>query len=815
MLRHLFLFIYTVLVPTLAVAQVQITGTIVDNNTNTPLPFATIKTTNQSYALASATGEFVIRCKKHPIQLHVSYVGYHTKTFTIQSEDVVKVEVRLTAKEESLESVQLNTDTNLASDIIIKAIAKKNSNNPNKALPNYSYKAYNKFKITQDRKPTLETPDTTKVAIEQIFNKSHSFLSEKISQFRFKKGRDEKETVLATRMSGFHEPVYNVLGIKVQSNSLYEEDYVIFDNIYAAPLSNRALKNYHYKVLDTTKGSRPAYVILFQPKKSKKVASLEGVLYLDTKTFAIQKAIAEVRGEFNIMVAHDFTRDSTNNIWFPSHQEISIRPGLGKQKISLFGGQISVGRLSNDQKSYAGNNDFLVSKTDFFDFETSTDIRITPQQAAIEIHSDATQRDSTYWNIYRTSAITKKDINSFPIIDSIVKAQNIERKIDVIQGFNIGYYPVSFFDFDLTYPIKFNNFEGLRLGIGGITNEKLSKRLRLEGYIVYGFKDQRFKYGLGGGVLLNKKKGAWLNLNYTDDLREVGSFTYLTDRRVYSLFEPRLVNIDFYYKHRTWSSSLQYRIFPKLLSEFQFATSTINQTGGYAFIHNNTPLSTYKTTEASIALRWSPFSRYLRTPNGFKEIQDGYPKVSAQYTQGIQGIFDSDFSYKKFGIKATYTLQRLNQSKTSFLLEANLANGDIPLTHLYHTYPNAPTKETVLQRFSVAGRRSFETMFFSEFFSDRLATLQVRHQIRPFKISNWLKPELVLISRYAIGDVSERERHIGTNFRDLSQGYQESGFEINKLFAGFGVSFAYRYGAYHLPRFEDNIAFKFTFYLKL
>jgi hypothetical protein len=41
--------------------------------------------------------------------------------------------------------------------------------------------------------------------------------------------------------------------------------------------------------------------------------------------------------------------------------------------------------------------------------------------------------------------------------------------------------------------------------------------------------------------------------------------------------------------------------------------------------------------------------------------------------------------------------------------------------------------------------------------------------------------------------------------------YSESGFEINKLLFGFGLSFAYRYGGYHLPVWEDNFAFKFTF----
>ncbi|KAA1247475.1 DUF5686 family protein [Aquimarina sp. RZ0] len=797
------------------ISQISITGKVIDASSNDPLPFATVKTDDNSYALTATTGDFVIRCENYPINLTVSYIGYITKKFSIKSEDVIKVEIRLTPKREDLAAVQLEVDGGIASKIIKKSIRRKKQNNPDKAFKNYSYKSYNKFKITEDNQTRFESPDTTKADIERIFNDAHSFLSEKISTHEFIKGRDEKETVLATRMTGFNKPVYNVLGIKVQSNSLYEENYTIFNNNYAGPLSNAALRNYYYKVLDTTQGKRPAYVILFQSRKSKKVAGLEGVLYIDTQSFAIQKAVAELRGEINVMLTHEFKHFSEKDIWLPLHQEVTIRPGIGKQKVTLFGGQISVGRLGNDKKSFTGNNDFLVSKTDFFDFSIEKQSNIKMQQAAIEVAPNATNRDEEYWDQYRTSAITEKDLKSFPVVDSIVNAQNIERRIDVIQSFNIGYYPVSFFDFDLTYPVKYNNFEGLRLGLGGITNEKLSKRFRMEGYLVYGFKDAKFKFGIGGGVLLNQKSGSWLNVNYTDDLKEVGSFFYLTDRRVYSLFEPRLVNIDFYYKHRTWSSSLQHRILPKLLSETQFSVSNIDQTGGYSYIDNGTSFSQYKTAEATVALRWSPFSKFLRTPDGFREIQDGYPKITAQYTQGFKGLFDSNFNYSKIGIKAEYILNRLNQSSTSFLLEGDIASGEIPLTHLYHAYPNAPTKETILQRFSVAGRRSFETMFFSEFFSDRLATLQIRHKLTPFRISNWFKPEMVLISRYAIGDVSNVDKHQGVQFNSLQQGYQESGFEINKLFAGFGLSFAYRYGAYHLPKFEDNIAFKFTFYLKL
>ena len=106
-------------------------------------------------------------------------------------------------------------------------------------------------------------------------------------------------------------------------------------------------------------------------------------------------------------------------------------------------------------------------------------------------------------------------------------------------------------------------------------------------------------------------------------------------------------------------------------------------------------------------------------------------------------------------------------------------------------------------------------MYFNEFFSDKFATLQYKFYLKPFNVSQRYKPQLALITRFAIGDMDNPQRHENITFGSLKKGYTESGFEINKLLFGFGLSFTYRYGGYHLPNFEDNIAFKFTFNLTL
>lgn len=399
----------------------------------------------------------------------------------------------------------------------------------------------------------------------------------------------------------------------------------------------------------------------------------------------------------------------------------------------------------------------------------------------------------------------------------------IEIKTDTISSIeenkkhplSTGYFPIGFFDVDLKTLIKLNNYEGLRLGIGGLTNDKLFERYKFGGYFAYGFKDRAVKYSLGGSARVNQEKKSWISLFYIDDLKEIGANDYLTDARVYSIFEPRLVNVIQFYKYRKWQANIASELSPKILSEFRIAHSKVENIENYYFINNGSANRNYDLAEATIAFRISPKTNFFTNEDGTREYFDGFPKISAQITQGFKDIAGSDFNYTKFSLKFDYFIKRTDLSSTSILLEGALATGDVPLTHLFHSYPNQPNKEKISQRFSVAGVQSFETMHFGEFFSDKLTTLQIKHSLRRFYLAENWKPELVFITRHALGDMSNTDRHFGVPFKTLEHVYNESGLELNKIVLGFGLSAAYRYGYYNLPNFEDNISFKFTFNLNI
>ncbi|MDO6596445.1 hypothetical protein Q4512_05930 [Oceanihabitans sp. 2_MG-2023] len=396
----------------------------------------------------------------------------------------------------------------------------------------------------------------------------------------------------------------------------------------------------------------------------------------------------------------------------------------------------------------------------------------------------------------------------------VVKKDSLKRKA-FIQQLGNGYFPTKYFDIDLRYLVKYNQYEGSRNGLGGQTNNAFSEKIRFNTYAVYGFRDHAFKYSFGSGVKLDEKTNTWLNFSYTDDLNETGSSTFLTDSRFFQLFEPRLLNINLFHKHITKTISIERQLTPNLIGETEFATSNINTTYAYDFVVNNKIYNEIHLSTSKTALQWSPFSSFETVDNKFKIIKEGYPKFTLQYTKSFSDVFKSDFNFSKLDLRTIFKKEYANNAFSLLTITAGLASGETPLTHMYHAYPNNITKETIMQRFSVAGVTSFETMFFNEFFSDRISTFQFKHHLSPFKISKRFKPELVFISRFAIGNMSNINRHQQITFNTLEKGFTESGLEINKLFFGFGLSFTYRYGAYHLPKLEDNMALKFTFNVTL
>jgi hypothetical protein len=795
-----------ILFPAFLFSQNTTTGTVFNSKTKKPIPFAQIKLlSNQQVSLTNQYGSFQIEQPKQFDQIEVSYLGFESKTIPVESGKQYLIQIK---KGKGTG----NNSRNLSATGIL-AKTRKNQKNLRKAYKNYSYLKYSKLFIDKTSKIT----DFIRDGEDSSKGKAHDYLSEQVFQFNFSQEKGVKQRVLGTKTAGFKKPVYQVLRKKMHSDSWYENAYTIFGKEYASPLSKNAKRNYTFELIGKTNGERPAFLIHFIPKRPKAVASLEGVLFIDSSNFGLQRVKAQLDRSIKIEIDQDFEYDKKADSWLPKKVLLLLKPGNGGERVKIYGGNLSLGSLarSQDEQDFKDPKAMKIT-TAFKDFKFNRNKTDLPQNE-IQVLEKASERSGQFWKKNRSFPFTKSDGLTSEHVDSVVKAGNFERKIDIRENFEGGYFPLGFFDVNLRYLIKLNNYEGIRPGFGGRTNDKFSETFRIETYLKYGFKDKKFKYSFGGGFRLDKEQPTWLTAHYTKDIYEVGKYTFLTDLLVYTLFEPRLVNIDFYYKYKSFDIDLQRQFFPGLQTEFKLKRSEIRQTNTkpYSYRLGDQNYSNYNLSEAKLAIRWDPNSHFLKSTEKTIKLKDKYPVFTLQMTQAVDNVFDSDFNFTKVGGKIEYTINRLSQNNTEFSLEGDLGLGELPLTHAFHAYPNNPVKPTIVKRFSVAGRHSFETMYFSEFFSSKLASLHIKHYLRRFEISKRIRPQLVFITRHAIGDMDNIDRHQGFDFNTLEKGYSESGFEINKIFWGFGLSFAYRYGAYHLPELEDNISFKFTYYMSI
>ena len=78
-----------------------------------------------------------------------------------------------------------------------------------------------------------------------------------------------------------------------------------------------------------------------------------------------------------------------------------------------------------------------------------------------------------------------------------------------------------------------------------------------------------------------------------------------------------------------------------------------------------------------------------------------------------------------------------------------------------------------------------------------------------------IAPEFSVVTRMAWGEMDNTEKHIGLPFNTLERGFYESGIEANKIFKGLGLTAFFRYGPYQLPRFDDNLSIKISYFLDL
>ncbi|WP_339887421.1 DUF5686 family protein [uncultured Flavobacterium sp.] len=807
--------------------QTKIKGQVIDFDTTIPIAFAKI-TYDKTTVFADWEGKFSLEITDFKKPLYIRYKGYYEKPAYASNDGKLFI-IKLTQDINKIKNEYYSL--NKVNHIVKKVIENKKNTQPEKALDSYEYKNYEYIQITANPdsisgeidkiykrnlfgKEILKL-DSTNYKFKKLVEKSHIYQTEKVNLIQHNQ-YSNKETVLATRMAGFKEPLYEFLGLKLISYSVYENPFELLEIPLQNPISNYGRKLYTYHLLDSTEiQNRKVYRIYFEPKKLR-ANRLRGILHVDAENFSVAKAQYRIYGIVNVDATYTFNYLKKENIWFPEKRKIILSKGSNSEDLTILGGTMKFrSSLEQNLGNNASDRTILILESTPFDIKINEPVVLKFDGIKVYVPESSLKKSEKYWNSIAKDTIDIRKMKTYTSLDSLSQSSNIERKIFLGKKIINGYLPISYVDLDLRSILKYNNYEGFRIGLGAVTNNKVSEDYKVAFYGAYGFKDEGIKYGITPSYLLNKLDETWLSISYIDDVSEIGQTTFATDSRRFRVYDPRPFNISTFYNNRISSAFIESKILPKTSAYFSISQSEITPLFDYTFINNGQSFSNYNLTSAQFSIQWNPFSSYMQTPLGKIEIEKRHPKFSLQITQTIPEIFGNNFDFTKVDFKTFYEIPYLSGQKSSFLFQTGLAFGDIPLTQLYAIAPNNLNKDAILKRITFAGKNSFETMYYNEFFSDKYVSMQLKHTFNRINIGYKLNPEFTVVTRMAFGTIDNPENHVGLPFNSLEKGFFESGVECNKLFKGFGLVAFYRYGNYQLANFDDNIAIKISYNLDL
>lgn len=639
-------------------------------------------------------------------------------------------------------------------------------------------------------------------------DKQHIFLMESVTERKFLFPDNSHENVMATRVSGFRDPLFVLLASQIQSFSFYKNVINIGNRIYVNPISQGSTNKYFFLIEDTIfHGNDTVFIITFQPRRNKNFEALEGVLYINTNTYAVQNVIARSarQGFLNVKIQqkYDFLDQRQ---WFPVqlNTEVTIS-------------KVNVNNSDHDEQQIP----IGVGRTYIKNIEINPGLKRREfNHIVVDVEESAASRKNEFWDQYRIAPLNAKEIRTYKFMDSVGREANIDRYARSFFIIRSGYVPVSIFSFDIREVINYNQYEGLRLGLAVQTNHRLSEWIRPGAYFAYGISDNDWKYGVNVNFFLHKNSEFEASLYYAKDVAEHGIEEIYRDNSLFSDAYWRsflLINMTGIKKFgmKTEFRALNYFKWRGMINLLDYSTGFDPSSSDPEIAR---PHQEYKITELSLGLRFAYKEKIIRTPQqqftqtfSKEPVKTRYPTIWFQYSAGLD-LLGGRYTYNRYDIKIEKSFYLKYLGISSFRIEGGMIDTDVPMVRLYNG-------KAAYRVFTIDAPHSFATMRMDEFFSDRYAALFFDHNFGSLLIRNErFEPEFHLISNMAVGKM----RHLPEDqrlYRILEKGFFESGMMIKKLISlkilKVGLGIYYRYGAYSFDNQMDNFSFRLSIHSPL
>ncbi len=789
-------------------AQIVVEGVVKDKNNKDPLAFVNIiSESGKSGVVTDIDGKFSIKLFTEECCLHLSYVGYESYTYPIDYNKKIQ-KIYLTQKPYQLEEVEIFPGINPAHRIIKNVVTHRNENNPEK-LKAFTYTSYDKMVVTIDADSLLLADtallDSNMRQFRKFFEKSDLFLMETVTERKYMSPDLNQENVLATRVSGFKDPLIAFMISQIQSTSFYDELIQIAGKKYVNPISRGSTNKYFFLIEDTiyTERGDSVFIISFRPNKNTNFEGLNGFLYINSYKWAVQNVKAQPPDDSTgIVIKIQQAYDLIDDQWFP----VQLNTDIIFTNFKASAGQGDSYTLIGNGRSYIRdiNLNADLKKRDFGYHE-------------VEIEEGAAKKKEEFWQNYRTDSLTARELETYRLIDSIGKEVNFDKMAIIAQTVLSGKIPIGFIDIDLDQIAHYNGQEGFYLGLGIHTNDKISKTVKFGGFWGYGFKDKRAKYGGDVSVRVHKRSESVIRLDAYYKAITSGSVVFFDDKlrawspdNYYQFFSNRMnytIGGELAYSFRLkpmrdfkWNVGLELQE-KQACSDYYFTSSDMD---------NGAPQNTFRFTNIQLGFRFAFREKVVETTKGQISFGSKYPVVWFNYTQGISGLFKGAYAYNRFDLRVNGTKHFKYIGDFKFTLMAGIVVGKLPASNLYF-------EPGTYHTFTIFAPNSFGTMRVNEFLSDRYVSLFLTHNFGNFGLEyKWFHPEFLVITNLSIGDLKDKEPHHNITYRTLNLGYYESGFIIRKLldinFIDIGAGVLYRYGPYGFDEVSANFAYKFSIF---
>ncbi len=813
-MKHFLLLFF--LCTSIAFSQTKVSG-VVKDTFGDPVAFANVifKDSNEG-TITNENGRFYLESDENYDAVIFSFIGFANNEITLTQRTTYNMEVELEEEASALDEVvvysgKTSKKDNPAIDILRKIWENRRENGVKK-FKQYNYDKYEKLEFDLNTIDSGLIKSRVFKGMEFIFEQTDTsritgntylpiFVNEAYSKvYGDNLMKEEKEILEGNKNSGFENNQTLIAFVKdlYSDYDIYDNYLKFFDKAFTSPLSRTGIDVYNYVLLDSAyRDNKWCYNIVYYPRRKNEL-TFKGDFWVNDTTWAIKEInmqasksanlnwVREVYIEQEFEVLNDsiflITRD-----YFLS--DFSLRKKEGAR--GIYGKRTTL--YDNYEFDIPKEKDFYKEQVDPYEYEVYN-------------------RPDSYWDEKRMEPLSKDEQGVYKMLDTLKTVPRFKTLYNIGSTLASGYYEFNNFDFGPVFStFGFNEAEGLRIRAGGRTYFSQSDPWRLEGFGAYGFRDQKFKYGISAKALLDRKSRFIIFGGNRRDVEQTGaSLTTSNDVLGRNLASSalisvgannRLTNINLTtagfelepVKHLVTRVTGSYRT---LIS----ATDTFSV--GYLDPENNNQLEeSIEQPEIELSLTYTP----SRKTSGYGVertiINEGaFPTIFLGYTMGLKDFLGGDFEYQKVQLLYTQPWNVGGLGRAFTTIELGKTFGEVPLGLL----SPIPGNQTLFSIYN-----TFSQLDFYEFVSDTYASFHLQHDFggRIFsRIPGLRKLNLreVIGFRAVYGDISDENRALNpfNQFPDdprfipyrapNEQVYWEWSIGVGNIFRIFRIDFNFR-----------------------